>query len=308
MTQQLPTGMINKDATLLLGPGAIINPTLLLQEIRSFNERFGIMGRLMIHPRAAVVTQTDKERESLGLVHNASTRKGTGSALSRKITRFNEWLPRIADECNELFEYVTTQEIYDQVIREAHLVQIESAQGLELSLNRGTSYPYCTSRDVVPEQILADVAVSYRDLERVYAVIRTFPIRVGNEYDAMGNELGNSGPVYDDMKEISWDDLSIDLMGKGGTAVKELTTVTKKVRRIFTFSETQYQRMLRTFGPVEIFLNYVNYLDPSAHKVADLDMFSTNFIYERNDVARQFGSRIKYVGFGPAYQNVEEWK
>jgi len=87
-----------------------------------------------------------------------------------------------------------------------------------------------------------------------------------------------------------------------------LTTVTKKVRRIFTFSETQYQRMLRTFGPVEIFLNYVNYLDPSAHKVADLDMFSTNFIYERNDVARQFGSRIKYVGFGPAYQNVEEWK
>ena len=308
MTQQLPTGMINKGATLLLGPGAIINPTLLLQEIRAFNERFGIMDRLMIHPRAAVVTQTDKERESLGLVHNASTRKGTGSALSRKITRFNEGLPRIADECNELHEYVTTQEIYDQVIREAHLVQIESAQGLELSLNRGTSYPYCTSRDVVPEQILADVAVSYRDLERVYAVIRTFPIRVGNEYDAMGNELGNSGPVYDDMKEISWDDLSIDLMGKGGTAVKELTTVTKKVRRIFTFSETQYQRMLRTFGPVEIFLNYVNYLDPSAHKVADLDMFSTNFIDERNDVARQFGSRIKYVGFGPAYQDVEEWK
>ena len=308
MTQQLPTGMINKGATLLLGPGAIINPTLLLQEIRAFNERFGIMNRLMIHPRAAVVTQTDKERESLGLVHNASTRKGTGSALSRKITRFNEGLPRIADECNELHEYVTTQEIYDQVIREAHLVQIESAQGLELSLNRGTSYPYCTSRDVVPEQILVDVAVSYRDLERVYAVIRTFPIRVGNEYDAMGNELGNSGPVYDDMKEISWDDLSVDLIGKGGTAVKELTTVTKKVRRIFTFSETQYQRMLRTFGPVEIFLNYVNYLDPSAHKVADLDMFSTNFIDERNDVARQFGSRIKYIGFGPAYQDVEERK
>jgi adenylosuccinate synthase len=261
----------------------------------------------MIHPRAAVVTQTDKDREAQGLVHNASTRKGTGSALSRKITRFNEGLPRIADECNELHEYVTTQEIYDQVIREARLVQIESAQGLELSLNRGTSYPYCTSRDVVPEQVLADVAVPYRALERVYAVIRTFPIRVGNEYNKItGAELGNSGPVYNDMKEITWDDLSWDLIGKGGAAVKELTTVTKKVRRIFTFSETQYLRMLRTFGPVDIFLNYMNYLDPNGRS-GFMDMFAKGFVMERDTVARRFGSRIKYIGFGPRYQDVEEW-
>ena len=307
MTQQLPTGIINKEARLLLGPGSIINPQLLIEELNKFDERFQVRPRLLIHPRASVVTLEDKLREAGGLVEIASTRKGTGSALARKVTRFAEGIPRIAAECHELKPWTGTMEEYDDVLNNAMLVQIESAQGLELSLNRGTSYPCCTSRDIVPEQILADVAVSYRNLEKIYVVIRTYPIRVGNEYNKDGVEIGNSGPVYDDMKEITWDELSDTMIGRGGHKVKELTTVTKKVRRLFTFSEKQFQRMLRTFSPCEIFVNYVNYLDPLVSHVADMDLFSTQFVDERDMMARSFGSRVKYVGFGPRYQDVEEW-
>lgn len=301
MTQQLPTGLVNPDATLLIGPGSIIDPNILANELESL-KHYDIAKRLFIHPRAAVVTPLDLEREG-ALVAIGSTRKGTASASSRKMMRIDEGYPRIAAEHEFLKTFVIPVEKYDRIIRNAHLIQVESAQGIELSLNRGYSYPTCTGRDVTPEQIMNDVAVPMRFLKETCMVIRTFPIRVGNEFDAKGNMIGHSGPVFPDQKELTWDDMS----KFAGVDLLERTTVTKKVRRVFTFSKTQLEHALWIAGPCNIFLNYMNYLDPHSEGLeCDANERAWEFYEGIQAFVRAQGSNIKWLGWGPAYHQVEE--
>jgi adenylosuccinate synthase len=301
MTQQLPTGLVNRNSTLLIGPGSMVDPTILMREIEALDVKYGVVARLAIHPRAAVVLPKDKEREG-ALVKIGSTRKGTASAASRKMMRVDEGLPRIAREHPFLSRFVITEKQYDEMIRGAGLIQVESAQGVELSLNRGSGYPTCTGRDVTPEQIMNDVAVPIRFLAETCVVVRTFPIRVGNEYDKEGNEVGYSGPVYQDQSEITWETLS----EMAGVQLLERTTVTKKVRRVFTFSEEQFHHAMWITGPCSIFLNYMNYLDPKAKTILDGNQVSRDFLDNVNKLARGHNSRVAWLGWGPAYGQVEE--
>lgn len=309
MTQQVPTGAVHRDAKLLIGPGAMIDPNILAKEIEMLKD-YEVGHRLVIHPRASVVLPVDKEREG-ALVTIGSTRKGTASAACRKIMRVDEGYPRIAADCATLHEddalfkaigqYVVTVEEYDWIIRSAELIQVESAQGVELSLNRGMSYPTCTGRDVTPEQVMNDVAVPIRFLTQTCLVMRTFPIRVGNEYDAKGNEIGHSGPVFPDMEELTWEKLS----KMAGIPLMERTTVTKKVRRVFTFSEAQLKHALWIAGPCDIFLNYMNYLDPHTLGLVDAVQPAVAFYSKVQSIASSEGSRVSWLGWGPAYHQVE---
>jgi adenylosuccinate synthase len=308
MTQQLPTGLVNTEATLLLGPGAIIDPTILLTELENLDPVFNVCKRLLIHPRASIVLPVDKEREQK-LVTIGSTRKGTASAACRKIMRIDEGYPRCAKECvgssnsllTTLGTFVTYVDIYDNLISNARLIQVESAQGIELSLSRGYSYPTCTGRDVTPEQIMNDVAVPMRFLNQTCLVIRTFPIRVGNEYSAQGVEIGNSGAVFPDQKELTWENLS-ELAGK---RLIEYTTVTKKIRRVFTFSDKQLKHALWVSGPCNVFLNFMNYLDPNAKNLEKSNESAKAFYSHISELIKPSGAQIKWLGWGPDYQQVE---
>lgn len=310
MTQQLPTGLVCKTAKLLIGPGSMIDPKILKAEIDALEERFHIKSRLVIHPRAAIICPEDKTTEQ-ALVTIGSTRKGVAAAACRKIMRVPvPGCPRIAAECignldpvlGELGNFVTTTQHYDDLIAEASLIQVESAQGIELSLSRGMSYPTCTGRDVTPEQVMNDVAVPMRFLTQTCLVVRTFPIRVGNEYDAQGKEIGHSGPVFPDMEELTWAKLS----EMAGVDLMERTTVTKKVRRVFTFSEDQLRHALWIAGPCEIFLNYMNYLDPETTRLRGAKTEAVNFYSRVCSLASSLGSKVSWLGWGPAYHQVED--
>lgn len=308
MTQQVPTGAVHRDARILIGPGAMVDPTILAKELEMLKD-YGVSERLFIHPRAAVVLPIDKEREG-GLVKIGSTRKGTASAACRKIMRVDEGYPRIAAECigrdgdlGVIGDHtIFTVEQYDSIIANARTIQIESAQGVELSLARGMSYPTCTGRDVTPEQILNDVAVPHRFLRETNLVIRTFPIRVGNEYDKDGNEIGHSGPVFPDQLEMTWEQIS----ELAGVPLLERTTVTKKVRRIFSFSKDQLAHALYLAGPCNIFLNYMNYFDPNTANIAHANEKATEFYEDLWAFVRLHGSNITWLGWGPAYKDVQQ--
>src|SRR5207249_4681625 len=114
--------------------------------------------------------------------------------------------------------------------------QIESAQGLELSVGVGSHYPYTTSRDITPMQVLADTLVHPRHLCTIIATMRTFPIRVGDQYTKKGKKVGTSGPVYPDQREIAFRDVGVP---------DERITVTGKVRRIFTWSNLNLKKVLQ---------------------------------------------------------------
>ena len=292
MTQQLPSGIVHVGAKIFIGPGAIINPEVLLNEIGKFAD-YNISERLHIHPRAAIVTQGDITEENITMGIIGSTKKGVGSALARKIRRHSySGFPIIAKDCHSLKNYVIDEITYNTLLHACDLIQIESAQGFELSLNHGTSYPQCTSRDVTPEAILNDVGIPRRFLKEVIVALRTYPIRVGHELDGDGEIIGHSGPVYPDQKELTWERLSEKL----GIPLEEKTTVTGKVRRVFEWSWAQFNRSMHMIGPCSLFVNFVNYLTPE-EKAA--------FLHDIVREGERFGAHLEWIGEGPSYEDVK---
>jgi len=253
MTQQLPTAAVVSKTVknVLLGPGSLIHMATLMNEINQNKDRLEGK-RIMIHPQAAVVEGYHAERER---THNmskiGSTGKGVGEAMIERIRRDPDFANTVGIRWKgtSFEQYVVTEEEYREALLASENVLIEGAQGFSLSLYHG-QYPYTTSRDVTPWQILADCGVPYRWASYVHVIgsCRTYPIRVNNQN-------GTSGPCYPDQVELDWDTLK---------QVPELTTVTKLKRRIFTFSQKQIQEAVFHCGGywnTRIFLNFANYCE-----------------------------------------------
>lgn len=256
MTQQLPTAaVVSKTVkTILLGPGSLIHMGTLVHEMEQYKEQLAGK-RILIHPQAAVVEgyHAHQERE-MGMSKIGSTTKGVGAAMMERIKRDPEFPNTVGVRWREaglaLGRLVATEGEYREAVLAAENVLIEGAQGFSLSLYHG-QYPYTTSRDVTPWQILADCGVPYRWAAYVHVIgtCRTYPIRVNNRD-------GSSGPHYPDQKELDWSEF--EAMG----VAPELTTVTKLKRRIFTFSQKQIQEAAFHCGGywnTRIFLNFANY-------------------------------------------------
>lgn len=257
MTQQLPTAAVVSKTVkkILLGPGSLIHAQTLINEIEQNKD--ALEGKqLLIHPHAAVVEDYHSEAEKQYATRIGSTTKGVGEAMIERIRRdptdpnivVHRWMYNNHD--HPLAKYVVTRRGYDEALRESENVLIEGAQGFSLSLYHG-KYPYTTSRDVTPWQILADCGVPFAWHNHVHVIgtCRTYPIRVNNRD-------GSSGPCYPDQIELDW-----GVLADRGVA-PELTTVTKLKRRIFTFSPTQIRDAAFHCGgywKTKIFLNFANY-------------------------------------------------
>lgn len=253
----LPVAAISPSVkNVFLGPGSVINPMVLKKEVDDLRPL--LHGKsIYIHEAASVLMPGDAEKEEAegGVTHIASTRQGTSEAMIRKIRRQTYYeAPRIFHNFLEGVEVVSHDQYRDLLWNE-NLVQVEGAQGMDLSINSGHRYPYTTSRDCTPAQVLADCGIYPRDLGRIYVCLRTFPIRVGNIIGGNGLVLGTSGPCYEDQQELTWEQIG---------QPQELTTVTKRVRRVFTFSKLQTIKMLNEIRPSGVFLNFANYLTTGA--------------------------------------------
>lgn len=286
---QLPSSLVNKNCLLMIGPAAVINVKKLLDEIDQHN----VEDRLKIHPNAAVITESDIAVETDTLKRISSTLKGGGSCASRKIMR----IAKTAKDEPKLKRWVSnTTDTLQDMLRKGATVLVESAQGFDLSLNHGYKYPYVTSRDITPMSIMNNAGIPHVWLGDIYGAIRTYPIRVGNVYDEDGAMVGYSGPCYPDQDEITWEDLK-KLSGSESSLV-ERTTVTNKVRRVFTFSYDQLDKFIYTCAPNKLFINFINHInardegvtsflglsEKSARWVLDLEkylfVFSPNFPIE----------------------------
>ncbi len=297
----------------LIGPGSVINPESLAKEILVATERGLMTGvRVLIHPHAAVVTEQHREIEEKSMVGIGSTRKGCGAAIIQKVQRdpSNSCVAKDvmpdgtkygATEPWSLWELTTITE-YNRVVDEAEEILVEGAQGFSLSINQGM-YPYTTSRDVTPMQILADVGISFHKVKKIIGTMRIHPIRVANRYNEEGGMVGWSGPGYFDQKEISWDELGVK---------PEKTTVTKLTRRVFTFSLEQARQAIRLCTPNEIFLNFVNYVTPeeAGEYVNIIDNLCLGVMDPRPKTALHGGCSsnrtvgVRYLGCGPKENHI----
>lgn len=276
VTYHLPTvACMQPDCIAYLNAGAIIDPDVLMKEIA---EHPGIETRLFIHPHAAVIYDRHREAEraaSEGTTQTGSTQKGCGAALADKLMRRGN----IAANDPKLAPFVNKIDLAASISHGTKVI-IEVPQGFSLSLNSGF-YPHVTSREVSVSQALSDAGLHPEDLGVVMVTLRTYPIRVGNIQDAEGETIGYSGDGYHDQKQIDWSVAGVE---------PEVTTVTKRQRRLFSWSRLQTAHAMDTLRPDIVFLNFVNYLTTKKE------------LMERMEDVEEAGSwngLVTHFGFGP---------
>jgi adenylosuccinate synthase len=270
--QHLPSSTTNLHCKLIIGAGASIDLDQLMKEIADWN-----LGpdRLFIHPNAVVITQDDVEYEKEHLARIASTMTGNGAAAARKVMRHPD--AKTAMDFPELRPFIRdTTSLVIGWLKQGKTGILETAQGFDLSMDHGMlreingeihrAYPFTTSRNVDPLTFAGMCGVPKHLLGPVFLNLRTFPIRVGDgsncKVDGLNGvslEGSSSGAYWPDQEEMTWEQVS--RFCGGGANLQEQTSLTKRVRRVFSFSEMQLRHITQTVAPTFISLNFVNYLD-----------------------------------------------
>lgn len=292
---------------IMVGPSAAFHLPQLLKE----KEECGIADdRLIIHERAGVITPEHQALEGVATKHVASTMQGCAAFAADKIMRKPD--VKLARDYPELAPYVKNPMAWSEGLRTrlevaCQTILHEGSQGFSLDINHGSHYPQCTSRSTTAMQSITDMGIPLNLVGDVYLVIRPYPIRVGNVV-VDGKIEGYSGDCYDDQREITWADVATNSGMPQEEAElltqKELTTVTKRLRRVFTFSEKQVRHAAWVNGATKIALNFANYVDwscTSAKSYSDLSDKVKSFIRMVEDAA---GVPVTLVGTGPKVDDV----
>lgn len=289
----------NNSMKAYIGPGAGFTISQLHSEIESCGLS---RDQVRVHPRAMVVTEKHKnaERGESGTKHIASTMQGSGAVQAEKLMRGPDC--KLARDYPEIREIATIDDNFvmdiHQVIKDGATWLHEGSQGFSLGINHGSHYPQSTSRECTVMQAMSDMGVPPRMVGDIYLVIRPYPIRVGNIVEN-GEVVGYSGDGYDDHHEISWEDVAAAAGAPPSVMSGELTTVTKRLRRVFTFSEKQLKLATMINGATKIALNFANYIDWKCFKAPSAEQLTSkvwDFIKKVEDIS---GVPVSMVGTGP---------
>lgn len=284
MHKVLPNGIVSPNLKrVMLGAGSVFSINRLMEEIEMSKDLLHDKVAILIHPMATVLDEEAHKKAEVGIATSiGSTGQGSMAAMVEKLQRDptnNTIVARdVAQYDGRIAQYVCTVEEWDMALMASERILAEGAQGFSLSLNQ-EFYPYCTSRDCTPARFLADMGIPLPMLNKVIGTARCHPIRVG----------GTSGGHYPDQEELTWEQLG---------QTPELTTVTKKIRRVFSFSFIQMQKAMWTCQPDEVFLNFCNYLEPAGWQdiVHQIEVAAES---------RYCDAKVKYFGFGPTFLDVE---
>lgn len=293
--QQLPcAAYANPWAKLVLGAGAMISLDVLNREIEEnirWRKDRGLPNlKLYVDHRAHVVTEEHvRQEQATDLAErigstSATAREGIGAAQAARVMRVGYRQVKGTDLQYGLLQD-TVRDLHDAVALDTHIL-LEGTQGAGLSNTTGF-YPYVTSRNTTASGLAADCGFGPADIDHVIVVLRTFPIRVA----------GNSGPFWPDSAEKHWEDMGIN-------PDTERTTVTKKVRRVATFSYDQAKQAARLNSASEFALMFADYLAPELRGERGLhtadDLAEVDYVGPMiSHLERITGVPVTMVGTGP---------
>ena len=272
--RMLPSGFLNKSSTVMIGPGVVINPTILLKEINDF----GVSDRAFVDQRCGIIEETHVERDSVLKTTIGSTGSGTGPANADRAMR----TLKLAKDIDSLSSYLKdVPTAVNQALDENKGVLVEGTQGTYLSLWHGT-YPYVTSKDVTASGICSDIGLGPKRVDEVMVVFKSYVTRVGE------------GPLENE--------LASDTISKKGWS--EWGTVTGRQRRAAEFSFSLAKKAIMLNSATQIAITKLDVLFPScAHKTsyASLDGEAKSFIKNIED---KLGVPVTLIGTGPAINDI----
>lgn len=283
-----------------IGPTAGFTLEQFFLELRQCNSGHE---NVFIHPRAMVVQDKHRHEESTTTKHIASTMQGAGAVRAEKLMR-KEGIKLVRDY-EELEEFVVRDTptapfalMVHRDIESGACWLHEGSQGFSLGINHGSHYPKSTSRECTPMQMAADMGVPHHMIGDVYMVMRPFPIRVGHVKEG-DKIIGHSGGCYEDHEETSWEEITKNAGAPPEIANGELTTVTKRLRRVFTTSWDQIKLAAKIGGATKIALNFANYIDWSCYATNDERYLSDKVLAFIEQVEDRTGLPVSVVGTGP---------
>lgn len=285
----LPSGTKSSDADLIIGSGAVLRLDGLLQEIGDCGVG---PNRLSIAPQAMIVEDADVNNERDLVTAIASTGRGVGAATARRIMgRAQGWVPpvRLARDVPDLKAFVREpQEVLENAFAAGKKILLEGTQGAGLSLYHGR-YPHVTSRDTTVGGTLAEAGVSPRHVRRVVMVCRTFPIRVGDA-PMSGNTSGYMS------QPITWEDISL----RSGVPINELvknevTSVTKRERRVGEFDWELIRKSAYLNGPTDVALTFADYISNKNEEARRFEQLTEETIRFVNEVERVTSASVSLI-------------
>ncbi|HEY7367214.1 MAG TPA: adenylosuccinate synthetase [Nitrosopumilaceae archaeon] len=239
--RMLPSGFLNKKSKVMIGPGVVINPDVLLKEINDF----GVSDRSFVDRNCGIIEQTHLSQDSKGRLKETigSTGSGTGPANAERAMR----TLKLAKDIESLSSYLEdVPSAINLALDSNENVLVEGTQGTHLSLWHGT-YPYVTSKDVTASGICADIGLGPKKVNDVLVVFKSYVTRVG------------TGPMKNE--------LTPEETSKKGWA--EVGTVTGRSRRAAEFDFELAQRAIMLNSATQIAITKLDVLYPDcAHKTS----------------------------------------
>ena len=274
--RMLPSGFLNKNSKVMIGPGVVINPDVLKNEIQDF----GADGRSFIDKHCGIIEETHLMKDSKGDLKEkiGSTGSGTGPANADRAMR----TLKLAKDFDSLSSIVVDvpQEINSALVAKEKVL-VEGTQGTFLSLWHGT-YPFVTSKDVTASGICADVGLGPTKVDDVIVVFKSYVTRVG------------TGPLA---KELSAE----EAQEKGWS---EFGTVTGRQRRAADFDFDLARRAIMLNGATQIAITKLDVLFPDCAGKSSFDELSEDAKSFIQNIESQLSLPVTIIGTGPAVNDV----
>lgn len=273
--RMLPSGFLNKTAKVMIGPGVVINPSVLLKEIQDFDAS----GRAFIDKHCGIIEESHLLRDSKGEIKEkiGSTGSGTGPANADRAMRILK-LAKDIDSLSSLIVDVPAE--INSALSLNQNVLVEGTQGTFLSLWHGT-YPFVTSKDVTASGICADVGLGPKKVDEIIVVFKAYVTRVG------------TGPLA---KELSLDEAE----RKGWS---EFGTVTGRQRRAADFDFDLARRAIMLNSATQISITKLDVLFPNCAGKTSFEELSADAQSFIKNIEEKLNTPVTIIGTGP---NVNE--
>lgn len=291
----LPSGTNRApNAHIVLGPGAVIYPPDLLDEIQDHQLD---VKRLSIDPQAMIIRDEDREAEVTELANISSTSQGVGFASARKLTGRGAYKKGdlfLAKDCEPLraFTERPTHDILRAALADRKRILLEGTQGTALSVHHG-EYPHVTSRDTTVAGCLADAGIAPKNVRKIILVLRTYPIRVGGPSGSMGSKEVDLETIAE-RSGLNIDDLKI----------RERATRTGKSRRFAEFDWELLRKSVQLNGPTDIALTFADYIDGENENAFRFDQLSEKTVAFVEELERVSGRPVTLISTGFSYRNI----
>ncbi|MEM4137429.1 MAG: adenylosuccinate synthetase [Candidatus Anstonellaceae archaeon] len=264
----VPSGFVYKKATLVIGPGVLIDPEVFLEEI----ENFEVKDRCFVDRAATIIDPKYKEEDANSQISKmiGTTRSGIGPATAHRALRD----AKLAEEDERLKPYLAD---CWKIVNSTKNLLVEGSQGFMLSNFHGT-YPYCTAKDVSACAICSEIGLGPKKVDNVIMVIKSYTTRVGQ------------GPLQGEISPQKAKELGMDEYG----------TVTGRQRRVnpnLIWEELQKASIVNSATCIALTKLDIKY--PQAKGIVEFEKLppeAKEFVFE---IEKKLEVPVGLIGTGP---------